>query len=1163
MNRHIFATLSSEALAPELCILCDSSSKDHIAFGRMMTASYRGMQKDDQEPAIAYVRRLLDGWEPDLIVCWEAPADIFRAAFPSSVVLDVMPSIFARPPYPKAISIDPVGLYQNSWLSVPTQALSAVSEKAIAMVEELRNFYLAHFNGLGCERHFRNLLALPEETPISLIPLQISKYFGFRENCEFEDQYDFLETVARAATGETVIATQYVGGLVSEKVITDANLKYLQENVGDIRYSASFEAVDSISQYIVPWVDKVYSVSSTLGLQAKLLGKTLISPSTSHLQYLADATQLSVEANNVNQDKLLAAYLSRGVVIFDRIAKEDGYFAGIVHNILERRNSGCQGADLLPDEAVVKNSYSAFISHSNLGQSVINLRKLFPSASLDFAETEIPADIAQAMKPDAVQVVSFDIFDTLVRRTVYKPEDVFELMQRQLPGTNLLPTHAVVRFAEMRQAAERLVRSKRDAALKEPENALAEEITIKEVYEEFAYCVRAGNIDVDALVRLEQEIELSVLRPRRIGRAIYDFALANKKRIVLTSDFIHPLAFIERVLEQCGYEGHERVFVSSAVGSKKHSGALFDYVRAEIAVNPDNILHIGDNPIGDVQRAREKKFRSVLIPSGRALLKEALLTLGTSEAVLDKSFYLRTIAGLFANTFLFSSGPRLKDPETRGIPPKFQMISTLEEMGFAVVGPMTLAFANWIIDRALRDHCGQIVFFARDCHLPYEMAKKMVACRGLEEQIKLVYAPTSRKSVTGFDIFSPEDVFNIRCDDFTASGSLQKLLAERFLISADLADRDLLDKWSIDSLSIPRKGTQLAAIYGLAYDIAHRHWGILEPIYQNRRATFASYLRERTTVDFSVKSAAVDFGYQGSIHKKIAPLFNEPLLPLFFMTYSNGFGEASIDGAQAFFADNRNPETRSNVCITHNLLLETLMNEGNGSALGIVAISDGRHELVTDGAVTPDHARAIRSIHAGAMLLCEEWLRECGALHKYASVERDAAAFFFSILATKPSLLEISLLSNLVFDNAFAGFQNTKIIDREAFWPEAYKIWNARNSNEAAEEQSSNEISPIATRYDELLRQAHKAWDESRYADAANYFTQAANESPDTGTHLREAAEACILNGDRNGALARLMRAQAIAPKNKAIKRRIRELNRPGWISAIIQPRPFPVAKRG
>ncbi|HCJ70819.1 HAD family hydrolase [Agrobacterium pusense] len=1045
LNQHIFSSLFKEGMKSDSCFVFDPKSRDHIKFGRLMTSSYTSITQPDMDWAAAYAQTMVSGWQPDLILCWEAPTGILRKAFPSAVVIDLMPSMFARPPFPKSISIDPVGLYKDAWFSVPNPALEQVAERDIKMVEDLRDLYLNHFNGLGCESHFRGLLAIPKDKPTSLTPLQISKYFGFSQNCEFSDQYEFLESVIRSSSDEAIIATQYVGGLVSEVAINDSNIRYLQDHVGDVRYSKQFEKVDSVSQYIVPWVDKVYSVSSTLGLQAKFFGKKLVSPSRSHLKYLADSTELNSECENRNQDPLIAAYLTRGVILFDRIVSERGYFAAVIDDILSRHAQGLSGSGLLPSQGVVDNSFSKFASQSNFKRSETNLQKIFPSASTEFSSTTMPPSVAKGIATASVRVVSFDIFDTLVRRTVYKPEDVFELMQRQLPGTNLLPEYAISRFAEMRQGAERLARQKRDAALSTKGNQLPEEITIDEVYQEFARCVRVEDVNIAALIKLEQEIELSVLRPRRIGRAMFDHALTNNKRIILTSDFIHPIEFIDRVLLQCGYEGYEKLYLSSQVGSKKHSGELFDHVLTEIGVPADAILHIGDNPIGDVKMARDRKFRAVMVPSGRALLKKALEERGANENVLNKSFYLRTIAGLFANTFLHSDAPRSRDIETKAIPKKFQLISTHEELGFAVLGPIALGFTQWIIDEAIKNQCTQLVFFARDCYLPYLMAKSIIRYRGLDEDISLVYAPTSRKIVSGFDFFAPEDVFKVRIDDFTAAGSLEKLFTERFLLESEFIDEDLMTKWGIDNLSLQKRSVTQAAIYGLAYDVAHRHWQSLRHVFDDRRQAFASYLETNTPVNFSAKTAAVDFGYQGSIHRKIAGLFSSPIHPLFFMTYSDGFGEEPIPGARAFYAENRNSATRSNICITHNLLLETLMNEGKGSAVGIARLDGGRLHLITDDAVTTDHARAISAVHKGAMLLCEEWLKECGALHAYTTPERDATSFFFSITATKPTLIEVALLSNLVFDNAFAGIENSRLVHKPAFWPEAAKIIADRN----------------------------------------------------------------------------------------------------------------------
>ncbi|MBP1842020.1 FMN phosphatase YigB (HAD superfamily) [Rhizobium petrolearium] len=1050
LNKHIFSSLkqSSSSVRADNVFMSSPSDPERQRLGAFITDSYKGLSQDREEQSIAYLTGLLGEWRPDAIICWEAPTSLLRTAYPDAAVVDLMPSMFARPPYPRAIAIDPVGLYENCWFSPQnlTEPLQAGSSKT-TITEELRGVYTEHFKSLDCRRHFEELLSVRQNQTTSLVPLQISGYFGFRDNCRFQNQFEFLEEAARNSTDDVILCTQYVGGFISERALTDENLRYLRENVADVRYDRKLETIDSVSQFMVPWVDRVYSVSSTLGLQAKFLGKTLISPSTSHLRYLADEidTKGTRPSYKHDADAFMEVYLSRGVLIFDRITTEASYFAEILRDIIRRKNNHARGGEVLPGADIVDNTAEKFLAYTKFGPSERNFKKLFPSA-VPAAFHHFPNNFQSSIDSEAVSVISFDIFDTLVRRTVYKPEDVFAIMQKRLDTEykDSFPPHVIVRFAELRQAAERLTRQGRDAQLLQDKSSLPEEITIEEVYTSFAACVGQPSLDISALIKLEQDIELSVLRPRAIGKLMYEYAQAAGRRIVVTSDFIHPESFVRQVLTQCGYVGFEHLFLSSSLGTKKHSGELFEEVIRTTGVAPSAILHIGDNPVGDVQKARDKSLRAIMVPSARALAKEGLLERDVKEGALDKSFYLRTIMGLFANTYLHTNTPRQSLTVGGNGTPDFQLISTSEEFGFLVIGPIALAFSEWIVDQAVSKGCTQIIFFARDCYLPFQMAKKICNARGLDG-ISLVYAPTSRKSVTGLDMYVPEDVLKVRIDDFTASGTLGRLLEERFLINSEEIPANLLKKWNVKNLAVEKRHQTTAAIYGLALDIARSAWEKLLPRYEARRRDFKQYLTEHATVDFGAPTVAVDFGYQGSIHRKVAALFDRPFTPLFFMTYSDGFGGSPLENAEAFYVANSNPMTKSNVAVTHNLLLETLMNEGIGSAIELVKLPDGSIEIIRDSSVTPEHSLAISSIHRGALKLCDQWLIECGPLYPLARAERDSLLYFFSMVAKAPTRTELELLGDLIFDNGYAGVKATALVankdskkpNTRILWPEA------------------------------------------------------------------------------------------------------------------------------
>ena len=171
---------------------------------------------------------------------------------------------------------------------------------------------------------------------------------------------------------------------------------------------------------------------------------------------------------------------------------------------------------------------------------------------------------------DNVEVVSFDVFDTLLLRPYAQPEDVFEHMEKyyNLPG-----------FKE-----ERVLAEKRARYLQK----VSEDITIDEIY---------NNISTEfaSLKNLEIEFEKQILFANPYILDFYNRAVALKKRIVAISDMYLPSEFLREVLIKNGFDKIEKVFVSCEYGKSKGTKHLFSRVQKELGGVGENFLHIGDN----------------------------------------------------------------------------------------------------------------------------------------------------------------------------------------------------------------------------------------------------------------------------------------------------------------------------------------------------------------------------------------------------------------------------------------------------------------------------------------------------------------------------------------------------------------------------------------
>lgn len=171
---------------------------------------------------------------------------------------------------------------------------------------------------------------------------------------------------------------------------------------------------------------------------------------------------------------------------------------------------------------------------------------------------------------DQYDVISFDIFDTLLIRPYEKPTDLFlELEKRK----------QMDEFANKRILAERRARE---------HHKELEDITLEHIYQEIEH-------EFKNLKKEEMSLEEEVLAINPPVYEVYQYALEKGKTIIICSDMYLPRDFLESILYKNGYEGFCEMFVSSDIMLTKSSGNLYKYVLNKMDISSNSILHIGDN----------------------------------------------------------------------------------------------------------------------------------------------------------------------------------------------------------------------------------------------------------------------------------------------------------------------------------------------------------------------------------------------------------------------------------------------------------------------------------------------------------------------------------------------------------------------------------------
>lgn len=211
---------------------------------------------------------------------------------------------------------------------------------------------------------------------------------------------------------------------------------------------------------------------------------------------------------------------------------------------------------------------------------------------------------------NTVQVVSFDIFDTLLfrinpttGRIITNPDDMFYLMEKHygMPG-----------FADKRLESEATLR----AETYSPRNKTGfNEITLDGIY----YGMKPKFQDMKHR-EIEWEIENCISNFPAFEW--YNDYMKSDKKMIITSDIYLPADVIKEMLTRAHItrSHYSELYLSSEIGKTKSTGHLFDHVIQAENVSPNKILHIGDNKVSDYEHAKKKGLQALWY-NGKKLIR--------------------------------------------------------------------------------------------------------------------------------------------------------------------------------------------------------------------------------------------------------------------------------------------------------------------------------------------------------------------------------------------------------------------------------------------------------------------------------------------------------------------------------------------------------------
>lgn len=285
---------------------------------------------------------------------------------------------------------------------------------------------------------------------------------------------------------------------------------------------------------------------------------------------------------------------------------------------------------------------------------------------------------------DQKEIISFDIFDTLVARKIYLPADVFQLVELHLHYEYNLN----INFTELRTKALHTT------GIAEP--------NYDEIYQRFQQISGLDERTVEKIKQLEFEIEKQLLIPRDDMVQVLKYVKQQQKQAILVSDMYFSSKQLQKLLDASGITGYDEVFVSCEYRKTKQSGELYEEVFKKY--DKTSLLHIGDNWQSDYHTVLTKDSEAFYIMSGRDLLAHSSIKdiIPQICTVTDSLMIGAILADLFNSPFALS--------ETKGK----LYYKNAEKIGYSVFAPLIWGFTHWLWKSSNRDYIEKLLFFSRD-----------------------------------------------------------------------------------------------------------------------------------------------------------------------------------------------------------------------------------------------------------------------------------------------------------------------------------------------------------------------------------------------------------------------------------------------------------------
>lgn len=374
---------------------------------------------------------------------------------------------------------------------------------------------------------------------------------------------------------------------------------------------------------------------------------------------------------------------------------------------------------------------------------------------------------------DRHEVISFDVFDTVIMRNVLYPMDVFAIMEEKAKEHGI----CVPDFGKTRALAEQSV----DCVSP----------NIYQIYDAFQKRQNISQVQKRILLDMELQTERQVLAVRDDIVKAVNYAVQRGKRVVFISDMYLPKELLSELLRSVGVEGYQDLLVSCDYHQTKYT-RLYQLFMDQYPAQ--SYLHIGDNAEADGFCAKAHGMDVFLIPSALELLRLSSYRemLEHARTLNERSMLGMLAARVFCSPFaLFQSDGR-------------PSVNQMRDIAYLYLAPLITKLFIWLIQELECGEYDKVLFSARDGFFIQKLYAFAQEELHMDKLPQTVYFYASRMLCALAGMRNEADIAWMLSAPFDSSW--REVLLERF----DLKEEDLLEEdpqayTSVDAYAMAHK----------------------------------------------------------------------------------------------------------------------------------------------------------------------------------------------------------------------------------------------------------------------------------------------------------------------------------------------------------------------